>query len=46
MAGHESVLVINCLSHLNLNILSISNWELVNKSLTEDDTASSETSQG
>lgn len=29
MAGHESLLVINCLSHLNLNILSVSNWELV-----------------
>lgn len=33
MAGHESLLVINCLSHLNLNILSISNWELVTSHL-------------
>lgn len=33
VAGHESLLVINCFSHLNLNILSISNWELVTSHL-------------
>lgn len=33
MAGYESVLVINCLSHLNLNPLSISNWKLVTSHL-------------
>lgn len=38
VAGHESVLVTNCLSHLNLNPLSISNWKL-GTSFTKDDTA-------
>lgn len=33
VAGYESVLVINCLSHLNLNPLSISNWKLVTSHL-------------
>lgn len=37
VAGHESVLVTNCLSHLNLNPLSISNCKL-GTSFTKDDT--------